>query len=191
MLRGSLNKINVSRKVVGKRTFHKTGDQLTVQGLDLFQINYRSTCIRTLLKVNDFMSSISTLKKLTFNVLMKDMKLLYKKPSVVYFGVRIHKSNSCFLWNRNNVIRAISNGEVGCNLLQLFADFPLLSRYSGVHQISWPLFLKVSTHEGFCSGSMLQGHALGAKLLRVYQWFHGYTSSSGAEFPPRKMLHDI
>ena len=33
--------------------------------------------------------------------------------------------------------------------------------------------------------------APGAKLLRVYQRFHGYTSSSGAEFPPRKMLHDI
>ena len=51
--------------------------------------------------------------------------------------------------------------------------------------------LKADTHEGFCSWSMLQGHAPGAKLLRVYQRFHGYTSSSGAEFPPRKMLHDI
>ena len=50
---------------------------------------------------------------------------------------------------------------------------------------------KADTHEGFCSQSMLQGHAPGAKLLRVYQRFHGYTSSSGAEFPPRKMLHDI
>ena len=45
--------------------------------------------------------------------------------------------------------------------------------------------------EGFCSRSMLQGHAPGAKLLRVYQRFHGYTLSSGAEFPPHKMLHDI
>ena len=35
------------------------------------------------------------------------------------------------------------------------------------------------------------GHDPGAKLLRVYQRFHGYTSSSRAEFPPRKMLHDI
>ena len=51
--------------------------------------------------------------------------------------------------------------------------------------------LKADTHEGFCSWSMLQGHAPGAKLLHVYQRFHGYTSSSGAEFPPRKMLHDI
>ena len=51
--------------------------------------------------------------------------------------------------------------------------------------------LKADTHEGFCSQSMLKGHAPGAKLLRVYQRFHGYTSSSGAEFPPRKMLHDI
>ena len=50
---------------------------------------------------------------------------------------------------------------------------------------------KADTHEGFCSQSMLQGHAPGAKLLRVCQRFHGYTSSSGAEFPPRKMLHDI
>lgn len=59
------------------------------------------------------------------------MKWLYKKPSVVYFWMRIHKSNSCFPWNRNNVIRAISNNycEVGCNS---FADFPLLSRYSDV-----------------------------------------------------------
>ena len=36
-----------------------------------------------------------------------------------------------------------------------------------------------------------QGHAPGANLLRVYQRFHGYSSSSGAEFPPRKMLHNI
>ena len=53
------------------------------------------------------------------------------------------------------------------------------------------LTIKADTHEGFCSRSMLQGYAPGAKLLRVYQRFHGYTSSSGAEFPPRKMLHDI
>ena len=51
--------------------------------------------------------------------------------------------------------------------------------------------LKADTHEGFCARSMLQGHASEAKLLRVYQRFHGYTSSSGAEFPPHKMLHDI
>jgi len=38
---------------------------------------------------------------------------------------------------------------------------------------------------------MLRGHAPGAKLLRLYQRFHDYTSPSGAEFPPRKMLHDI
>ena len=40
--------------------------------------------------------------------------------------------------------------------------------------------LKADKHEGFRSRSMLQ----------EYQQFHGYTSSSGAEFPPRKMLHD-
>ena len=51
--------------------------------------------------------------------------------------------------------------------------------------------LKADTHEGFCSRIMLQRHTPGAKLLRVYQRFHGYTSSSRAEFPPRKMLHDI
>ena len=51
--------------------------------------------------------------------------------------------------------------------------------------------IKADTNEGFCSRSMLQGHAPGAKLLRVYPRFQGYTSSSGAEFPPRKMLHDI
>ena len=50
---------------------------------------------------------------------------------------------------------------------------------------------KADTHEGFCSQSMLQGYAPGAKLLRVYQRSHWYTSSSGTEFPPRKMLHDI
>ena len=50
---------------------------------------------------------------------------------------------------------------------------------------------KADTQEGFCSQSMLQGHARGANFLRVYQQFHGYTSSSGAEFPPHKMLHDI
>ena len=50
---------------------------------------------------------------------------------------------------------------------------------------------KAYTLEGFCSRSMFQGHTLGAKLLRVYQRFHGYTSSSGTEFSPRKMLHDI
>ena len=52
-------------------------------------------------------------------------------------------------------------------------------------------FLKADSYEGFYSRSMLQGHDPGAKLLRVYQRFHGYTSSSRAEFPPRKMLHDI
>ena len=51
--------------------------------------------------------------------------------------------------------------------------------------------LRADTHQGFCSRSMLQGHGPGAKLLRVYQRFHGQTSSSGAEFPPHKMLHDI
>ena len=45
------------------------------------------------------------------------------------------------------------------------------------------------THTRHAPG--LQGHAPGAKLLRVNQRFHGYTTSSGAEFPPRKMLHDI
>ena len=44
---------------------------------------------------------------------------------------------------------------------------------------------------GILLRSMPQGHDPGAKLLRVYQRFHGYTSSSRAEFPPRKMLHDI
>lgn len=128
----------------GKRTFHKTGDQLKVQGPDLFQINYRSTSIRTLLKVNHFMSSISTfIKKLTLNVLMelRHEMVIQKNFSSILLNEIIHKSNSCFPWNRNNVIRAISNNycEVGCNS---FADFPLLSRYSDVHQISWPLFLK-------------------------------------------------
>ena len=51
--------------------------------------------------------------------------------------------------------------------------------------------LKADTHEGFCSRVMPQGHAAEAKLLRVYQRFHGYNSSSGAEFLPRKMLHDV
>ena len=53
------------------------------------------------------------------------------------------------------------------------------------------LTIKADTHEEFCSRSMLQGHSPGAKLLHVYQRFYGYTLSSGAEFPPRKMLHDI
>ena len=53
------------------------------------------------------------------------------------------------------------------------------------------LALKADTHKGFWSPSMLQGYAPGAQLLRVYQRFHGYTSSSAAKFSPRKMLHDI
>ena len=48
------------------------------------------------------------------------------------------------------------------------------------------LSVKADTRKGFCSRD-----AAGANLLRVYQRFHGYNSSSGAEFPPRKMLHDI
>ena len=32
---------------------------------------------------------------------------------------------------------------------------------------------KADTHEGFCSPSILQGHAPGAKLLRICQRFHG------------------
>ena len=51
--------------------------------------------------------------------------------------------------------------------------------------------LKADTHERFCSRIMLQRHTPGAKLLLVYQRFHGYTSSSGEKFPRRKMLHDI
>ena len=39
-------------------------------------------------------------------------------------------------------------------------------------------------------GILLPEHAPGAKLLRVYQQFRGYTSSLGAEFPLHKMLHD-
>ena len=54
-----------------------------------------------------------------------------------------------------------------------------------------PRIVKADTHEGFCSRVMPQGHAAGAKILRMYQPFHGYNSSSGAEFPPHKMLHDI
>ena len=38
---------------------------------------------------------------------------------------------------------------------------------------------------------MLQGQAAGAKLLRVYQPFQGKSWSSGAEFPPRNIFHDI
>ena len=57
--------------------------------------------------------------------------------------------------------------------------------------ICFRYYLKADTDEGFCSRSMLQGHAPVAKLLRVYQGVHGYTSPSGAKFPPRKMLHDI
>lgn len=66
-------KKNASRKVVGKGPSTKQGiSWIKVQGPDLFQINYRSTSIRTLLKVNHFMSSISTfIKKLTLNVLME------------------------------------------------------------------------------------------------------------------------
>ena len=55
----------------------------------------------------------------------------------------------------------------------------------------YALQFKADTREGFCSLSMLKGHAPEAKLLHVYQRFHGYTSSSGAEFPPREMLHEI
>ena len=47
-----------------------------------------------------------------------------------------------------------------------------------------PEYLKANTHKRFCSWSILQGHTPGAKLLRVYQPFHRYTSSLGAEFPP-------
>ena len=60
-----------------------------------------------------------------------------------------------------------------------------------IHNLCIGLYREADTHAGFCSRSMLQGHAAGTKLLRVYQRFHGYTSSSGAEFPTRKMLHDI
>ena len=68
-------------------------------------------------------------------------------------------------------------------LVPPIASFARLSR----SRASDLLFLfrapvKADTHEGFCSRSM---------LLRVYQRFHGYTSSSGAEFPPYKMFHDI
>lgn len=56
--------------------------------------------------------------------------------------------------------------------------------------LSAPNLTKADSHEGSCSRSMLQGHAPGAELLREYQRFHGYTSFSGAESRPRKMLRD-
>ena len=65
-----------------------------------------------------------------------------------------------------------------------------ISRVSPPFELFYDEF-KADTNEGFFSRSMLQGHAPGAKLLRVYQRFHGHTSSSGAEFPPRKMHHDF
>ena len=76
--------------------------------------------------------------------------------------------------------------DVALKFWLLTVDF-LHAMRSNVYKLQF----KADTHEGFCSRSMLQGHASGAKLLRVYQRFHGYTSSSGAQFPPRKMFHDI
>ena len=74
-------------------------------------------------------------------------------------------------------------------------DIKRISSGSTHYNIVWMIIegiaLKADTPEGFCSRSMFQGHAPGAKPLRVYQRFHGYTSSLGAEFPPRKMLHYI
>ena len=74
---------------------------------------------------------------------------------------------------------------------QVDCSFKLAPKIARQRRVNRPIRLKAATHEGFFSRSMLQGHTPGAKLLRVYQRFHGYTSSSGAEFPPRKMLHDI
>ena len=45
---------------------------------------------------------------------------------------------------------------------------------------------KADTHEGFCSQSMVQGHAPGAKLLRVYQRFHGILHPREQNFHPAK-----
>ena len=60
-----------------------------------------------------------------------------------------------------------------------------------IHFLSDVLIAFASLDRGrYTRGILLPEHAQGAKLLRVYQRFHGYTSSSGAEFPPRKMLHD-
>lgn len=51
--------------------------------------------------------------------------------------------------------------------------------------------LKDGTHKGFCFWVLLHGHALGAKLLHVYQLFHERNSFSGAEFPQGKLLQNI
>ena len=50
-----------------------------------------------------------------------------------------------------------------------------------------------STHTtGFAPGACSRGTLLEpAKPLHEYQGFHGYNPSSGAEFPPHKMPHDI
>ena len=66
-----------------------------------------------------------------------------------------------------------------------FHSFTVLVSTRGFKHAS-PSRIKADTR-----GILLQGHAPGANFLSMYQRFHGYTSSSGAEFRPRKMLHDI
>ena len=83
---------------------------------------------------------------------------------------------------------------------KVFVTCHLLNKYTQIECRSLEVSLSVSTNpsqvkgrytRGICSRARLQGHAPGAKLLRVYHRFHWYNSSSGAKFPPRKMLHDV
>ena len=90
--------------------------------------------------------------------------------------------------------RALNPGPEHLRLFVKYYFLTISTRFCQAYSIVQQKYvsedLKTDTHEEFCSRSMLQGDAPGAKLLRVYHRFHGYTSSSGAEFPPRKMLHD-
>jgi len=64
-----------------------------------------------------------------------------------------------------------------CRLTVISVCMRLVGGDFNSYEVLLVLF-SLDTHEGFCSRSMLQGHAPGAQLLRVYQRFHGYTSSS-------------
>ena len=117
------------------------------------------------------------LVSISWGSISEDQKLCQFKECMFYFPLK------------KNGFGTIKGEGVPFPLLLIpaspFPSFPISFR------ILPRTLIKADTHEGFCSSIMLQVHAPGAKFLRAYQRFHGYTSSSGVAFPPRKKLHDI
>ena len=113
-------------------------------------------------------------------ILQRKRSVGYLRKTLWYWNFRRREFSSS---NSLSVLSCLENKNQKIKIIIFLCAW---LRLCHVCELSFLCDLKADTHKGFCSRSMLQGHAHGAKLLRVYQWFHGYTSCSGAEFSPAK-----